>query len=227
MMMTKPAAASGVSPVRMRSTPGRMRPIAPVTSHRPMNLRNGAGSGLTLASAASGSASLNPPAKRNRAASTPWMIHSATRVFLEGDGMGLSFRMSAEPAYPGSYSYVERALAESTPWEALLHPAGDIDADQAQRTPEHRDHAWDLTEDQPAHHDGHGRYEVGHRHHAARGAPRQRIRPRREPHRCGEHTQEDEPGDACRGRATELSHQAGRVRQTDQRADRTTGPGHL
>src|SRR5439155_10851780 len=137
------------------------------------------------------------------------MIHNATRVFLEVGGMGVSFRMSAEPAYPGSYTYVDRAPTESTPLGRLGDPAGDVDPDETQRPPEHSDRAWDLSEDQPAHDDGHGWYEVGHRHDAARGAPRQRVRPRREPHRCGEHTQEDEPGDACRGRATELSHQDG------------------
>src|SRR5258708_26821353 len=55
-----------------------------------MNLRNGAGSGLSLASVASGMASLNPPANRNRAARAPWTIHRTTRTFLVVNGIGVA-----------------------------------------------------------------------------------------------------------------------------------------
>jgi hypothetical protein len=45
MMITNPAAASGVSTGRIRSSPGRINPSAPATSASPMNLRNSPGIG--------------------------------------------------------------------------------------------------------------------------------------------------------------------------------------
>src|SRR5258705_531395 len=44
MMITSPAAASGIRPGRMRRSPGRTRPSAPSTSATPMNLKNQPGS---------------------------------------------------------------------------------------------------------------------------------------------------------------------------------------
>src|SRR5215216_6201215 len=40
MMITSPAAANGVRPRRTRSSSGRISPIAPSTSHTPMNRKN-------------------------------------------------------------------------------------------------------------------------------------------------------------------------------------------
>jgi hypothetical protein len=68
MMMTSPRAAIGVSSRRTRKTPGRMSPSAPSVSQTPMNFTNSPLRCDTAASASVGVTSLNPPAKRNTAA---------------------------------------------------------------------------------------------------------------------------------------------------------------
>src|SRR5689334_24262182 len=88
VITANPAAATGVRPSPTWKSPGRIRPRAPVTSQMPMNLMNVGGNGDRFANAASGIANLNPPAKRNRAASNPWMTHSLTRARLVVNGIG-------------------------------------------------------------------------------------------------------------------------------------------
>ena len=46
MMITSPAAASGVSSGRIRVTPGTIRPNAPSTPHAPMNRKSSPGIGI-------------------------------------------------------------------------------------------------------------------------------------------------------------------------------------
>src|SRR5207244_3986774 len=69
MMITSPAAASGVRPGRMRRSPGRIRPSAPSTSATPRNLKNQPGSATGPVIWSSGRTSFAPPANRKRAAS--------------------------------------------------------------------------------------------------------------------------------------------------------------
>ena len=70
MMMTSPAAASGVRDWRMRNSPGAMSPIAPQTSATPMNRRNHPGRTTGPAIDSIGSTSFIPPANTNSSAST-------------------------------------------------------------------------------------------------------------------------------------------------------------
>src|SRR5437879_10538373 len=115
VITANPAAATGVRPSPNWKSPGRMRPRAPVTSQMPMNLMNVGGNGDSFANAASGIANLNPPAKRNRAASNPWMTHSVTRARLVVNGIGrVSPFRAMEPVDPISYTGVERGGSEST-----------------------------------------------------------------------------------------------------------------
>src|SRR6266536_1309300 len=106
MIITSPAAANGVRLGRMRSSPGRIKPIAPDTSATPMNFRNAAGSGDIFASTASGMASFMRPASRKMAASSPCTVHSRAVVFLVGctvvSPSGSRSVHAAEPAQPGS-----------------------------------------------------------------------------------------------------------------------------
>jgi hypothetical protein len=74
MMINSPQAASGVRPRRILVMPGRIKPNAPSTSQRPMNLRRSIGSMIELGGAISFKAasdmnSFVPPAKRNSSAS--------------------------------------------------------------------------------------------------------------------------------------------------------------
>src|SRR5690242_18056329 len=98
VITANPAAATGVRPSPTWKSPGRIRPRAPVTSQMPMNLMNVAGNGDRFASTASGIASLNPPANRNRAASNPWMTHSVTRARLVVNRIGFVSPLSSHGA---------------------------------------------------------------------------------------------------------------------------------
>src|SRR6478672_6231638 len=60
----------------MWNRPGRIKPSAPSVSHTPMNLMKPPGICDCAARAAAGITSFIPPAKRKRAAKTPWAIHS-------------------------------------------------------------------------------------------------------------------------------------------------------
>jgi hypothetical protein len=78
IMITNPAAASGVSPGRMRSRPGTSSPSPPSSSATPMNRRNhpGMGVGIWLVIVAIGTTSLKPPAHTNSTPSSTCRIHS-------------------------------------------------------------------------------------------------------------------------------------------------------
>ena len=71
MMIVNPAAATGVSTRLMRSSSGRISPIAPSTSHTPMNRRNNPGSSTGPFIISIGMTSFMPPANRKSAASNP------------------------------------------------------------------------------------------------------------------------------------------------------------
>src|SRR5690348_12302904 len=115
VITANPAAATGVSPSPTWKRPGRIRPRAPVTSQMPMNLMNVGGNGDNFANAASGIASLNPPANRKRAASNPWMTQSVTRARLVVNPIGLVSPFRAmEPVDPRSYTGVEWGGSKST-----------------------------------------------------------------------------------------------------------------
>ena len=77
MMMTSPAAASGVRPGLMRRSPGRIRPSPPSASTTPMKRMKGPGIGKGPCSWSSGTTSFMPPANRKTAASNICTIHSA------------------------------------------------------------------------------------------------------------------------------------------------------
>ena len=81
MMMTSPAAASGVSPGRMRSSEGRIRPSAPKISTTAMNRKNAPGIWMSFVISSTGMISFTTPANRNRSASSAWTIHSAYDMF--------------------------------------------------------------------------------------------------------------------------------------------------
>ena len=70
MMTTRPAAASGVSPVRMRSSPGRIRPSPPRISATPMKCRNQPGMAICLVISSTVMMNFMLPANRKSAASS-------------------------------------------------------------------------------------------------------------------------------------------------------------
>src|SRR4051794_7901660 len=84
MMTTRPLAARGVRPVRMREMAGRIRPRAPATSHTPMKRRNETETPRSIfeVNSSADMTSLLAPANRNSTASAPCVTHNATFVLL-------------------------------------------------------------------------------------------------------------------------------------------------
>src|SRR5688572_3749639 len=98
MMMTKPAATSGVSSRRMPSPQGRIRPKASSTSPMPIKRTNSPGNGNFTASTATGVINFMPPAKRTCAANSPCTLSGSPVVrSLFGELLELSCVYVAHP----------------------------------------------------------------------------------------------------------------------------------
>ena len=81
MTMTSPAAASVVSPGRIRSNEGRIRPSAPRISTAPMNCKKAPGIWISFVISSIGMMNFTTPANRNSSARSPWTIHNAYVMF--------------------------------------------------------------------------------------------------------------------------------------------------